>query len=56
MAERAEAASLLDRGEPPEPPPRHVLEEDALHWVLGAEGEDLLEPGLLQAGHQTRKL
>jgi hypothetical protein len=43
VAERRELPALLERGEPSEPSPRHVLEEDALHRIRLAEGEDLLE-------------
>jgi hypothetical protein len=47
---------LLEAGETPEPPARHVLEEHALDRVLAAVGEDLVEGGLLQRGHAPRKL
>jgi hypothetical protein len=51
VAHRAQPLPVADGGEAPEPPARHVLEEDALDRVLGAEGEDLAE---LRALDQTR--
>ena len=56
VAERLEPPVLLDRREPAQAAPRHVLEEDALDRVLRAECEDLLEPRLLQPGHRHTKL
>jgi hypothetical protein len=43
VAEGDERAGQLEPGEAPEPPPRDVLEEDALDGSRGAEAEDLLE-------------
>ena len=44
VAQSHEPAAALDAGEPPEPAPRDVLEEDALDRLLPAEVEDLVEP------------
>ena len=43
VAERDEPAAVLERDEAAEPAPGHVLEEDALDRVLGAEREDIRE-------------
>jgi hypothetical protein len=51
VTEGDELPVLRDRGEAPEPPPGHVLEEHALDRRLGAEGEDLLEPRLYDLLH-----
>jgi hypothetical protein len=51
VAERGQAPILGKGAETPQPPPGNVLEEDALHGVLGAELEDLLEPGLDRTFH-----
>jgi hypothetical protein len=41
----------LDRGEAPEPAPRHVLEEDALDRLLRTEVQHLLELRVHQPRH-----
>ena len=51
VAESGQAAVVGEGAEPAQPPPSDVLEEDALHGVLGAELEDLLEPGLDRTFH-----
>jgi hypothetical protein len=51
VAERREASVLAHAAEPPEPAPGHVLEEDALDRVAGAELEHLLEGGIDEARH-----
>ena len=51
VAERGQAPVLGEGAEAAQPPPRDVLEEDALDRVLGAELEDLLEPGLDRTFH-----
>ena len=51
VAERGQATVLREGAEPAQPPPGDVLEEDALHGILGAELEDLLEPGLDRTFH-----
>ena len=56
VAERLEPPVVLDRREPAQAAPRHVLEEDALDRVLRAEREDLVKPRLLQPGHRSTKL
>jgi len=51
MAEGGQAAVVGEGAEPAQPPPGHILEEDALHGILGAELEDLNEPGLDRTFH-----
>jgi hypothetical protein len=53
MAEGGQATVLGKGAEPAQPPPGNVFEEDALHRILGAELEDLLEPGLDRTFHGT---
>jgi hypothetical protein len=43
VAERKKCTVALERGEPSQPPPCDVLEEDALDRLLRTEGEDLVE-------------
>ena len=51
VAEGGQATVVREGAEPAQPPSGDVLEEDALHRVLGAELEDLLEPGLDRTFH-----
>ncbi len=51
VAESGQATVVREGTEPAQPPSGDVLEEDALHGVLGAELEDLLEPGLDRTFH-----
>jgi len=51
VAESGQATVVRERAESAQPPPGDVLEEDALHGVLGAELEDLVEPGLDRTFH-----
>jgi hypothetical protein len=51
VAQRGQAAVVGEGAEPAQPPPGDVFEEDALHGILGAELEDLLEPGLDRTFH-----
>ena len=51
VAESGQAAVFGAGAEPAQPPPGDVFEEDALHGVLGAELEDLHEPGLDRTFH-----
>ena len=51
MAESGQAAVVGEGAEPAQPPPGDVLEEDALHGVLGAKLENLDEPGLDRTFH-----
>jgi hypothetical protein len=51
VTQRGQAAVVGEGAELAQPPPGDVFEEDALHGVLGAELEDLLEPGLDRTFH-----
>jgi DeoD family purine-nucleoside phosphorylase len=52
VAERNDRLLLLQRHEPPEPAPGHVLEEHALDGLLGTEGENVTESRALdETGH-----
>jgi hypothetical protein len=51
VTQGGQAAVVGERVELAQAPPGDVLEEDALHGVLGAELEDLLEPGLDRTFH-----
>ena len=51
VAESGQVVVIGEGAEPAQPPSSDVLEEDALHGVLGAELEDLLEPGLDRTFH-----
>jgi hypothetical protein len=56
MAEGREAVAVLgDRAEAAEAPAGDVLEEDALDWIHGAEGEHLLEGRFEKALPQHRQ-
>jgi hypothetical protein len=51
VAERAQPSVVGERTEAPEATARHVLEEDTLDGILGAEGEDLFERRLERLAH-----
>ena len=48
--------SVVGVNQTAEAAPRNVFEEDTLDRVLGAEGENLVELGLLERGHRPGKL
>ena len=52
---RADEPAVLagHTGEAADPAPRHVLEEDALHRILGAVVEDLLAGRLHEVRHRS---
>jgi hypothetical protein len=53
VAERNQAALLLDAGEPAEPAPGDVLQEHALDGIVRAVTEDLVARGLDEVHHAS---
>ena len=56
MAERRQVAVLHEPDEAAEPASRHVLQEDALDGILGAERQNLIQRGIDELACHARRL